>query len=97
MAAVVCFVIVATPAHDALVSIALYSVVASAFLDAQPISVMCQALHYMIRNILPCNFINETARFQQVLQLICLQPPRLCPVLQVTMEFADKVHSVWNV
>jgi hypothetical protein len=37
---IMCFVIIAAPANDALVSIALYSVVASAFFYTKPIGIM---------------------------------------------------------
>jgi len=37
---IMCFVIIAAPANDALVSIALYSVVASALFHTKPIGMM---------------------------------------------------------
>ena len=59
MSPIMSFIIIATPTHDALVSVALYSVVASALLDTEPVGMMLQALHYMIRHILSCKHVES--------------------------------------
>ena len=54
VSAIMGLIIIATPAHDTLIRIALYSLVACALLDPQPVGVVRQPLHYMIGHILAC-------------------------------------------